>query len=75
MIAEVLERVFTSMALWIMTDSLPLINADKIYFYRICNITHETENHAAEAECAAAAAAAAGAVYSPHMAATAQRVF
>jgi hypothetical protein len=74
MIAEVLERVFTSMALWIMTDSLPLINADKIYFYRTCNITHETENHAAEAECAAAAAAA-GAVYSHHVAATAQRVF
>jgi hypothetical protein len=28
-------------------DFLPLINADKIYFYRICNITHETVNHAA----------------------------
>jgi hypothetical protein len=31
------------MAIWIMTDFLPLINADKIYFYRICNITHETK--------------------------------
>ena len=32
-----------------MTDFLPLINADKIYLYRICNITHETVNHAAAA--------------------------
>jgi hypothetical protein len=48
------------MALWIMMDFLPLINADKFYFYRICNITHETVNHAAAA-----------AVYSPPVAAVA----
>jgi hypothetical protein len=48
------------MALWIMTDFLPLINADKIYFYLICNITHETVNHAA---------ASAVVVYSPPVAA------
>jgi hypothetical protein len=48
------------MALWIMTDFLPLINADKIYFYLICNFTHETVNHAA---------ASAVVVYSPHVAA------
>ena len=58
------------MAVWIMTDFLPLINADKIYFYRICNITHETVNHAAamataEAECAAVAVMV---VYSPPVA-------
>jgi len=61
------------MALWIMTDFLPLINADKIYFYRICNITHETVNHAAamataEAECAAVAVVVV-VVYSPPVAA------
>ena len=59
------------MAVWIMTDFLPLINTDKIYFYRICNITHETVNHAAamataEAECAAVAVMV---VYSPPVAA------
>ena len=47
------------MAIWIMTDFLPLINPDKIYFYRICNITHETVNHAS---------AAAVVVYSPPVA-------
>ena len=59
------------MAVWIMTDFLPLINADKIYFYRICNITQETVIHAAaavvaEVECAAVAAAV---IYSPLVAA------
>ena len=56
------------MAVWIMTDFLPLINTDKIYFYRISNITHETVNHAAataEAECAAVAVMV---VYSPPVA-------
>jgi hypothetical protein len=55
-----------------MTDFLPLINADEISFYRICNITHETVNHAV-AECAAVV------VYSPPVAvaaaAAAQMVF
>ena len=32
------------MALWIMTDFLPLINADKIYFYLICNITRNRKS-------------------------------
>jgi hypothetical protein len=53
------------MALWIMTDFLPLINADKIYFYRICNITHETVNNAT---------AAAVVVYSPPVAVAAEAV-
>ena len=58
------------MAVWIMTDFLPLINTDKIYFYRISNITHETVNHAAamataEAECAEVAVMV---VYSPPVA-------
>jgi hypothetical protein len=67
------------MALWIMTDFLPLINADKIYFYRICNITQQTVVHAAaaaaEVECATVMAevecaeVAAAVVYSPLVAA------